>query len=228
MNLSGRQLKKKLHRLLKSDDFFTALDYIGSLPPPKVINPLLGLLYDEAPVVKWRTVSAIGIVVAGMAEGRIEAARVILRRLMWNLNDESGGIGWGSAEAMGEVLARSPRLAAEFADILVSYIRPDGNYLEHAPLRRGAVWGVGRLAHADARRISYAISYLSLGLESEDDTLRGLSCWAMAALPDLSDAMLEKIKRLHKDTSEFDHCINSRFVTCTVGQMAALAVESAR
>ena len=44
-------------------------------------------------------------VVSRLADSDMEAARVIMRRLMWNLNDESGGIGWGSPEAMGEILA---------------------------------------------------------------------------------------------------------------------------
>jgi len=40
-----------------------------------------------------------------------------MRRLMWNLNDESGGIGWGNPEAMGEILACHEALANEYAPI---------------------------------------------------------------------------------------------------------------
>ncbi len=73
----------------------------------------------------------------------MEKARIVLRRIMWNLNDESGGIGWGSPEAMGEILGQSPELAREFNSILFSYLDPDGNYLEHEMLQRGVLWGIG-------------------------------------------------------------------------------------
>ena len=53
------------------------------------------------------------------------------RRLIWSLNDESGGIGWGAPEAMGEILARSEKLSCEFYCILLAYIREDGTPLEN-------------------------------------------------------------------------------------------------
>jgi hypothetical protein len=69
-----------------------------------------------------------------------------MRRMIWNLNDESGGIGWGSPETMGESMACHNRLAGEYHRILVSYIRPDGNFLEHPELQKGLLWGLARLA----------------------------------------------------------------------------------
>ncbi|MEA3417440.1 MAG: hypothetical protein U9R02_15080 [Thermodesulfobacteriota bacterium] len=56
----------------------------------------------------------MGVVVSNLADHDMESARVIMRRLIWNLNDESGGIGWGSPEAMGEIMARNNRLALPF------------------------------------------------------------------------------------------------------------------
>jgi hypothetical protein len=46
----------------------------------------------------------MGEVMAHLADKDMESARVIMRRLMWSLNDESGGIGWGAPEAMGEIV----------------------------------------------------------------------------------------------------------------------------
>lgn len=88
----------------------------------------------------------MGAFVANLADEDIESARVIVRRLMWQLNDESGGIGWGAPEVMGEILARHEGLAGEYANILTSHIKEDGNSLEHEPLQRDALWGVARLA----------------------------------------------------------------------------------
>ena len=62
-------------------------------------------MLDRDELIRWRAVSAMGIVTAALADARMDAARVIMRRMMWQLNDESGGIGWGIPEAMGEIMA---------------------------------------------------------------------------------------------------------------------------
>jgi hypothetical protein len=97
---------------------------------------------------------------------------------MWNLNDESGGIGWGSPEAMGEIVARSDRLAAEFAGILVSYADPEGNYLEHEVLQRGVLWGLGRAAETRAGIMQNQWPLLKPFFLSTDPYHRGLAAWA--------------------------------------------------
>ena len=48
-------------------------------------------------MIKWHAVSALGAIVAALAEKEMESARIIMRRLMWSLNDESGSIGSGSS-----------------------------------------------------------------------------------------------------------------------------------
>jgi hypothetical protein len=58
-----------------------------------VINTLFSFLYNSDPAIKWNAATAMGAAVARLAHEDTESARVIIRRLMWNLNDESGGIG---------------------------------------------------------------------------------------------------------------------------------------
>ncbi|MGD9194313.1 MAG: hypothetical protein PVH58_20495, partial [Desulfobacterales bacterium] len=118
------------------------------MPPKRAVNPLFSLLCSLDERLKWRAVTAMGQVVSNLAETDLESARVIMRRFMWHLNDESGGIGWGCPESMGEIMARCERLADEYGFVLISYIQPEGNYLEHEILQRGVLWGVGRLAHS--------------------------------------------------------------------------------
>jgi len=107
---------------------------------------------------------------------------VIMRRLMWQLNDESGGIGWGCPEAMGEIIACHEGLAREYARALVSYIREDGNFLEHEPLQEGSLWGICRVAQVRPKLIRDAVPHLLSFLEARDATLRGLAVWALGLL----------------------------------------------
>ncbi len=181
--LSGRQLKKAVIELLQQPDFNAGIQEICRFPYRQVVNPLFSFLYSLDDTIKWRAVSAMGAVIARLAEEELESARIVMRRFIWNLNDESGGIGWGSPEAMGETMALSKTLADEYAAILVSYIRPDGNYLEHEDLQSGVLWGIGRLAHARPAHVSDAAPFLCAYMESGRPALRGLAAWAAMALP---------------------------------------------
>jgi hypothetical protein len=154
---TARTIKRHISDLLKSTDLEEILDQVGRLPPLKVINPLLSFLCSTNEEVKWKAVSAVGAVVARMGDTDLESARVIMRRLMWNLNDESGGMGWGAPEAMGEIMARHQRLAQEYAAFLISFVRPDGNFLEHELLQRGVLWALGRVTRSFPDPVNGAI-----------------------------------------------------------------------
>jgi len=146
-------------------------------------------------------VSAMGAVIAGAAQENMESARVVMRRFIWNLNDESGGIGWGSPEAMGEAMAIDQALADQYASILVSYINPDGNYLEHEDLQPGVLWGIGRLAYARPGHARDAVPFLQPYLESDRSALRGMAAWVAGALP--SDVTLAFLNSIKNDTAVF-------------------------
>ena len=180
--LKGRDFKRKIIDLLKADDFARVLETFRSCPARRVINPLFSCLCSTEPQIKWRAITALGVVVANLAQDDMESARVVMRRMIWNLNDESGGIGWGVPETMGEVMARHEGLAREYVNILVSYIREDGNFLEYEPLQQGVLWGLGRLAQTSPELLQDAGAHLHPFLSSEDATLRGLAAWILGLL----------------------------------------------
>ena len=182
--MGNRKLKIRMEQLLRADDFETALVAIRQIPGRQAVNPLFSFFYAGEEILRWRAITAMGVVVGHLAETAMESARVVMRRLMWNLNDESGGIGWGSPEAMGEITARHAPLAAEFCRVLISYIDPAGNYLEHEGLQRGSVWGVGRLAHARPELAQPAVAFLPAFFDSPDPCLRGTAIWAAGPILD--------------------------------------------
>ena len=197
-----RALKKEVLRLLKGPDADLSNEALRRLPARKVINPLFSFLYSKDEKVKWRAVTAFGAVVARLADRDMESGRIIMRRIMWNLNDESGGIGWGSPEAMGETLARHEGLAKEYADILLSYAREDGNYLEHEMLQRGLLWGIGRLAEVRPHLIKQYLPHLIPYLKSGDANVRGLAVWVMGLLG--AEKARSELERLTEDEAEID------------------------
>jgi HEAT repeat protein len=220
----GRSLKQKLFDLLNQSDLDEALAEIGRLPPLKIINPLLSFIQSGNEKIKWGAVKAMGVVVSQLADRDLEAARVIMRRLMWSLNDESGGIGWGSPEAMGEILATHSGLAREYAHILLSYAREDGNYLEHEALQRGLLWGIGKLSEKRPELARGAASSLLPYLESQDGVIRGLSARIMGLLK-VKEA-LPLLRKLTGDESELYIWLEDDFTTLRVKDLAEEALRT--
>ena len=220
--MGNRQLKKKILALLKNEAFEKNLEEICRMPARRAVNPLFSFFYNPDELIKWRAVTAMGAVVARLAHEDFESARIVMRRLMWNLNDESGGIGWGSPEAIGEIMARQDRLAKEYAGILVSYINPAGNFLEHEMLQRGVLWGLGRLAHVHPELVKDAAAHLLPFMRSEDAVHRGLAAWVAGAIS--SEITQLSLKYLVKDETRIRIFINMKMIDCTVGQLAVEAL----
>lgn len=218
--MGGIQLKKEIFELLSHQNFEKGLEKIIQLPARQAVNPLFSFFYNSDELIKWRAVTAMGAVVSNLADHDMESARVIMRRLIWNLNDESGGIGWGSPEAMGEVMARHDRLAEEYHNILISYIMPDGNYLEHEILQRGVLWGIGRLAHARPHLLKGFANLLCPYMESPDPALRGLAAWA--AKPICTKRTESFLLRLGDDNSKIKIFVDNSLVECTVSSLVRI------
>ena len=87
----------------------------------------------------------MGEVVSKLAEKNIEVARNVMRRLILSVTEESGGIGWNTPEAMGEIMARSEKLAIEYHKILISYTEGGGNELDFEGLQKSVIAGIKRL-----------------------------------------------------------------------------------
>ncbi len=219
MGISTRQLKREVRKLLIEEDLETALAKICQMTPRRVVNPLFGLLNDREEMIRWRAVTAMGRVVSQLADANLESARVVMRRFIWTLNDESGGIGWGSPESMGAIMAQSPVLAREFSQMIVSYVRVDMNYLEHPVLQRGVLWGLLQLVRAEPSLGQNAAGFLTLYLESPDPILRGLAAAVARALNDLSAGAI--LAQLADDQTQIDFYDQGRMQQITVAQLAS-------
>ena len=222
----GRDVKRRVLEILKSHDLDQVVDELCRLPARQVINSLFSLLCSSDEQIKWRAVTAMGTVVANLADEDIESARVIIRRLMWSLNDESGGIGWGAPEAIGETLACHEGLAREYANILTSYIKEDGNFLEYEPLQRGAMWGIARLAQIRPHLVQDAKHYLIKRLDSSDATIKGLAALTLGLLGD--EEALSQLEDLSRDDTEFHLYLDCKMGVRRVSELAEQALATVR
>lgn len=221
--VSGRELKRMLAALLVADTFPSSLDAVDDLPGRRVVNPLFAFFCDADALRRWRAVTAMGRVVSRLADENLESARVVMRRFMWNLNEESGGIGWGCPEAMGECMARSDRLADEYGCILSSYLHPERNFIEHPALQEGVLWGIGRLAQSRPASMADCAEFLAFFLGSPEAALRGLAAWAGGPLAD--GRLTPLLEKLTGDRTSFRLYRGERLEVCSVGELALQALR---
>ncbi|MDR3568464.1 MAG: hypothetical protein P4L43_10590 [Syntrophobacteraceae bacterium] len=221
----GFAVKKLVCALLGSCDFEKALENLD-IAPIKIINPLLGFLAALDELTRWRAIRGVGITVSAIAATDIEAAREIMRRLIWSLNDESGGIGWGAPEAMGEIMAENETLACEYHRILLSYIDENGNPLENGLLERGVMWGVARLAQKRPGLLRDFLDPIVSQLQAGDPVKRGLALKTLLLLAGSSEKLPEPgrlaplLRLLSGDPSEIRLFEDGAFSPYKIGDMA--------
>lgn len=219
--------KKRLRLLLRSPDWTNHLYEIADGGIANV-GALIACLPLE-PGLMHRAAKALGLTIARIAEKNPEAARNIMRRFMWHMNEDSGNIGWGIPDAFGETVAQSPFMAREYAHILLSYIMDLGmadNYCDNDALRRSCYWAIGRLAESRPDIVEKERPWLVKGLLDPDSLCRGYAAWALGRLgPDLGATPALRKLAESGDNDECEVFENDELKPYTVAELARLALE---
>ena len=189
---SSRRIKEEVLAILAEGDGVD--EKLLAYHEEGLVHALFSALCRADESLRMRAALAFGRVVARLAAQNLEAARVVMRRLLWSLNDESGGIGWGAPEAMAATMANSQALADEYLHMLLSYLKEDGdkpyqdgNFLELPALQRGLLWGIGHIGReaplCRARLLAMGVAgELEKYLSSPDKVVVGLALWSFAQL----------------------------------------------
>ena len=218
--MTTRKIKAKVLALLRAEADpaeFEGLERTG------LINGLLAALNRPEEEVRHRAGEVLGLAVAGLAGDDLEAARNIMRRLAWSLNDESGAVGWGAAEGMAEIMVRVPDLAREFSAVLVFQLREDPGAPEFPPLVKSCLRAVGRIAGADKNSAAGAAQHLPRFLRSPDPEIRGLA--ARTAGRTGAGELKAELARLFEDPDLIEIRIEGRMRKMRVEEVARIAYE---
>lgn len=169
---------KILRNWLIRADFPTIVDYAGG--NKRVLSYLTALTYDQDRTLSWRAVEALGLAASQIAEDDPEYVRVHLRRLIWLLNDESGGIGWRAPEAIGEIIRHKPDLFENFIPILVNLM--DTEPEDAIRFRVGWLWAIGRLAEVRLQDARAALPWILPCLDDPDPQVHGMAAWCLGQM----------------------------------------------
>ena len=225
--LKGKKLKSALIDVLKEPEWKSNLQTLIDIHRAKLTNGLFTAAYNQLPIVKWHAVSGFGLLTNKLWDEEPEKIRILMRRCIWMLTEESGGIPWSVPEIMGEIIAANKDLADSYSDILFSYINeiedgPD-NFLEHTPLRKGVFWGLMRLTDAFPDKIKSNSEILMQRIRNENDTeIMALIC-LIAGHGNITHAK-DYIKTLTTDDSVVELYINDKLFEATLGEIAVQAL----
>jgi hypothetical protein len=159
--------KEEIAAALASEDPGAVLE-LARRQPQRVLRYLTARLYTSDESEKWRVVRALGAV-AGAPEV-LDQQRIseLLRRFVWALNDESGAVPFGVAEAMGEILAARPEFQPAYLPILCSLLT-EPEMAQTGAIERGAVWALGRVGPAVAATAPEAVAALARLAQAHPD-----------------------------------------------------------
>jgi hypothetical protein len=230
--MSRRQLKQDVVSLLQKSSLDEIFQKLACYQDHRLINPLFIALCHSDEKVRWHAVCSFGWLVPAIAKKDPEAGRIVMRRFLWSLNDESGGIGWGVPEAMAEIMCHSPLLRNEYLHMLISYMREDGqelfqdgNYLELPLLQRGLLWGIGRLCqdHRQEMIERQIVNDVSAYLESSDLHVIGLAIWCLGLLG--VGTGLDRIQRFQGCNEELHLFLNNQIQDISVAELVRRALN---
>lgn len=226
----NRKIKKQVLQALQGD-LETARLELEQYDEHGLINPLFSALYRSEETLRWHAVTLFGEVLARLADKDMEAARIVMRRCIWSLNDESGGIGWGAPEAMAEGIFHHDGLCDEYVHMLISYMCPDGplehqdgNFLELPALQRGLLWGIGRVAEKRAKLLlgKDVVPNLLPYLQSNDGTVRAFAARALGLLG--ATESKNALNQLSSDACVVRFYHNGEILVRSVGEFAKQAL----
>ncbi|MDH5202063.1 MAG: HEAT repeat domain-containing protein [Nitrospirota bacterium] len=162
-------VNKRLHEILLRTDYDELLRIDE---PNKIARYLISLSYDKSELIAWKSIEAIGRVAALVSAGFPDFGRNIVRRLIWSIRDESGGIGWSAPEMIGEIVRNDPEKYPDIPQILWANI--DEEFLQ-----KGIIWAVGRIAESSPELVRFSTPELKRYCVKAKPDVRLYAAWAL-------------------------------------------------
>lgn len=193
-------LKKKIIEALENND----LNATASLAQEnrKVISMLVRMAYDKETLTGWRAIKAIGVASRALIKTDYDYLRETVRKLLWSLTDESGGIGWSAPEILGEIVCADINRFADIVPIIINVYD-----IEEEVFRSGVLYA---LLIVSAHAPNLAAAQAPLVIRALEDTNPVVRYYAIEIIKkmksflgqDTWQSVYAILKTLQKDTSE--------------------------
>jgi hypothetical protein len=191
----GAKRKKEAREIITKRDFTGLEAWVQK--GRGALRTLFSLTFESDELCRWRAIEATGRAAKILGERRIEHVRDFLRRLLWLMNDESGGLGWHAPEVIGEIVFQLPFLIEEYGVLLP-------HFTSEEPFERGSHQALARIAPLAKDLVSGNEDLFQQALLNRDAYIRVYSLIALGAVgkkPRVSLANDEKPVRLYDFTN---------------------------
>ncbi|MBI3592653.1 MAG: HEAT repeat domain-containing protein [Nitrospirae bacterium] len=203
------KIKDRVRELLESKSYGDIVSL--ALQDKGVIRWLISSAYDKEDVISWRAIEALGLIARGFsAQNRLDVIRDTIRRLLWSMGEESGGIGWSAAEMLGEIITNNPDAFNDIIPIVWSF-------RDEEMFRPGIVWAMGRIATVRPDLILFISGDLRSLIADRNPAVRGYAAWVIGIIGD--SKAIEELKELLNDGSRIAFYRNGELDAKTVGEI---------
>ena len=174
-NTNTDPIEKQIKDLLSRRDY---QKLIGLNGVDRRVWRLLQLsLYETEETLRWHAIEAIGLFMRRWWDfGHQERVLDYLRRLIWSISDESGGIGWSAPQTVAEIVVAIPPLGEPFMNIMIDRV-----FKEPALIKSG-LWAIGRLGQRVRQSTELYRDVILASFTFDDPETLGLAAWALGEI----------------------------------------------
>jgi len=165
-------IKREVEHLLRHRDFPSLVELC--VANRQYWQEIRYRLYDLDEVLRWSAIETAGKLMRQWWDaGNEEKVRIYIRTLFWSLNDESGGIGWSSAQTIAEIISQNPVLISPYGSMMIAHC------IDEPPLLKGCFWGIGRLGSLIREGVAAFKNEIIEVFSCGDADVLGTAAWAM-------------------------------------------------
>jgi hypothetical protein len=159
------ELKQTLVYALEANDYETVRTL--ALQSRKVFSVLVRLAYDKTTLIGWRSIRATGHVASLYVKNNYAFLRDAIRKLLWSLSDESGGIGWSAPEILGEIVSVDPGKMADVIPLIADIFA-----IDERVFRPGVLYAMKRISETQPEMVVPYEGLVIRGLNEDDPLAR--------------------------------------------------------
>jgi len=223
-------LKKSILHSLELND----LDTVASLVKEnrRALAVLVRISYDKETLAGWRAIKAVGLAAKALVKTDHEFLRETVRKLLWSLSDESGGIGWSAPELLGEIVSADPKMFSDIVPLIAQVYE-----VEEEVFRPGVVYALARIAETAPEQVAVYQKIVIMSLAEKNPLVKiyGLKLverlWQTAIRENLWSSeyrrrVMSLLESTNSDLGEAWVYKNDGFVNYEVGEISKITHEN--
>lgn len=156
-------IKNILIEYLNSQDYQKIAEMVET--NHSLVSKLISLSYDKDDLIAWRAIQSFKEISIRLTPIDQNFMRNTIRRLLWSMSDESGGIGWSACEILGMIISANVK---EYSDVIPLL----WSFREEEMFKSGVMWAIYHIALIDRDALYFVCEELLQFLTDKNPYVR--------------------------------------------------------